>query len=152
MVVYIIFVFFSSRRRHTRCALVTGVQTCALPICTITILDDGDGMDEGELDRAMRLGEKSPLDQRNPSDLGRFGLGLKTASFSQCRRLTVASRKQGRTNCLRWDLDILAANENDGWLLLEGPAKGSEPMFNVLDSQTHGTIILWTMHNITNPN
>src|SRR3546814_12425981 len=30
------FFFFSSRRRHTRCALVTGVQTCALPICTHT--------------------------------------------------------------------------------------------------------------------
>src|SRR3546814_6090490 len=30
-----VFFFFSSRRRHTRCALVTGVQTCALPICEI---------------------------------------------------------------------------------------------------------------------
>src|SRR3546814_15056027 len=30
--IYTIFFFFSSRRRHTRCALVTGVQTCALPI------------------------------------------------------------------------------------------------------------------------
>src|SRR3546814_21136084 len=29
------FFFFSSRRRHTRCALVTGVQTCALPICRV---------------------------------------------------------------------------------------------------------------------
>src|SRR3546814_2087571 len=29
------FFFFSSRRRHTRCALVTGVQTCALPICVV---------------------------------------------------------------------------------------------------------------------
>src|SRR3546814_5886568 len=36
-VVFMVFFFFSSRRRHTRCALVTGVQTCALPICT-TIL------------------------------------------------------------------------------------------------------------------
>src|SRR3546814_13686332 len=33
LLVCAIFVFFSSRRRHTRCALVTGVQTCALPIC-----------------------------------------------------------------------------------------------------------------------
>src|SRR3546814_9933225 len=32
-----VFCFFSSRRRHTRCALVTGVQTCALPICRVTI-------------------------------------------------------------------------------------------------------------------
>src|SRR3546814_7274564 len=33
MVLFVLCVFFSSRRRHTRCALVTGVQTCALPIC-----------------------------------------------------------------------------------------------------------------------
>src|SRR3546814_3907560 len=33
---YLFLVFFSSRRRHTRCALVTGVQTCALPICSRT--------------------------------------------------------------------------------------------------------------------
>src|SRR3546814_9058715 len=35
-VLCVIFFFFSSRRRHTRCALVTGVQTCALPICQET--------------------------------------------------------------------------------------------------------------------
>src|SRR3546814_5834391 len=33
--VFVLFFFFSSRRRHTRCALVTGVQTCALPIWTV---------------------------------------------------------------------------------------------------------------------
>ncbi|MEL4073242.1 ATP-binding protein [Ochrobactrum sp. GPK 3] len=59
----------------------------------ISILDNGDGMDDVLLDRAMRLGEKGPLEERGKSDLGRFGLGLKTASFSQARRLTVASRK-----------------------------------------------------------
>src|SRR3546814_5559171 len=33
MIINVTIFFFSSRRRHTRCALVTGVQTCALPIC-----------------------------------------------------------------------------------------------------------------------
>ena len=80
----------------------------------ITIQDDGNGMDEAELDRAMRLGEQSPLDARDSNDLGRFGLGLKTASFSQCRRLTVASRKTDAVGCLRWDLDILTASADDG--------------------------------------
>src|SRR3546814_2719879 len=37
----IMFFFFSSRRRHTRCALVTGVETCALPICTPSRRGDG---------------------------------------------------------------------------------------------------------------
>ena len=79
----------------------------------------------------MRLGERSPLDTRSATDLGRFGLGLKTASFSQCRRLTVASKKEGEVHCLRWDLDLLAASEDGGWHLLEGAAPGSE---TVLDS------------------
>src|SRR3546814_1054227 len=39
---FLVIVFFSSRRRHTRCALVTGVQTCALPICPpLRVLVDG---------------------------------------------------------------------------------------------------------------
>ena len=48
----------------------------------VAILDDGVGMDANELDGAMRLGEHSPLESRAADDLGRFGLGLKTASFS----------------------------------------------------------------------
>src|SRR5688572_19225035 len=57
----------------------------------IAILDDGDGMSEGQLMEAMRPGSRNPRDKRSRDDLGRFGLGLKTASFSQCRRLTVVS-------------------------------------------------------------
>ncbi|MFZ5593732.1 MAG: MZA anti-phage system associated ATPase MzaB [Pseudomonadota bacterium] len=110
---------------------------------TITVLDNGEGMDEHELDLAMRLGERNPLDERVPHDLGRFGLGLKTASFSQCRRLTVVSRKAGKTNCLRWDLDVLATSKDDGWYLLEGPAEGSEDLLAPLNSQGRGTLVLW---------
>ena len=71
----------------------------------IAIIDDGHGMDEVELIEAMRLGTKNPLDNRDAKDLGRFGLGLKSASFSQCRSLTVVSRKNGVTSCAAWDLD-----------------------------------------------
>ena len=110
---------------------------------TITILDDGKGMSPAQLDLAMRLGEKSPLDSRSAHDLGRFGLGLKTASFSQCRRLTVASRKNNKMSSLRWDLDVIAQSKDDGWHLLEGPAKGSQALIAPLESQTHGTIVLW---------
>lgn len=108
---------------------------------TIIVLDNGEGMDEHELDLAMRLGEKNPLDKRAAHDLGRFGLGLKTASFSQCRRLTVASRKAGGIYCLRWDLDVLAAS--DDWHLLEGPAGGSEGLLAPLNFQNSGTLVLW---------
>jgi len=57
----------------------------------LAIIDDGCGMDSDELTNAMRLGSKNPLEERDKKDLGRYGLGLKTASFSQCRKLAVIS-------------------------------------------------------------
>ena len=109
----------------------------------IAIQDDGRGMDDVELDRAMRLGERSPLDSRESHDLGRFGLGLKTASFSQCRRLTVASKKTGKVDCLRWDLDVLAASMDDGWYLLEGPEERSRRLLDPLLAAESGTLVIW---------
>lgn len=109
----------------------------------VSILDDGCGMDERELVSAMRLGERNPLDVRAAEDLGRFGFGLKTASFSQCRRLTVASIRDGRLNCLRWDLDVLASSADDGWHLLEGPAAGSERLLEPLTAAGRGTLVIW---------
>lgn len=51
----------------------------------VTIMDDGCGMDCDTLIQAMRPGTRNPLSERDSTDLGRFGLGMKTASFSQCR-------------------------------------------------------------------
>ena len=110
---------------------------------TICVLDNGVGMNDQELELAMRLGEKSPLEIRTTDDLGRFGLGLKTASFSQCRKLTVASCKDSVISCLRWDLDILAASKDDGWYLLEGPSIGSEKLLLPLEKYAAGTIVVW---------
>jgi hypothetical protein len=107
----------------------------------IEITDNGIGMDAEGLDRAMRLGELNPLDDRNINDLGRFGLGLKTASFSQCRSLTLATCHEGQFNSLRWDLDILASS--DKWQLLEGPAKGSEAFIAEQENKKQGTLVLW---------
>lgn len=109
----------------------------------ISILDDGRGMDDGELESALRLGDKNPLDARDARDLGRFGMGLKTASFSQCRRLTVASVRDGTQSCLRWDLEELAARPDSDWLLFEGPAKGSKPYLTPLEGKRSGTMVLW---------
>ena len=109
----------------------------------IRILDDGTGMDDYELDRAMRLGEINPLTERSSGDLGRFGLGLKTASFSQCRKLSVASRKNNAVECLRWDLDVLSNSKDDGWYLLEGIENKSEKFFKDLSALEHGTLVLW---------
>lgn len=109
----------------------------------IVVRDNGCGMSAAELDIAMRLGVKNPLTQRSGHDLGRFGLGLKTASFSQCRRLTVSSKKEGITNVLRWDLDILAASTDDGWYLLEGADAGSQAALANAEPEIHGTVVLW---------
>ena len=107
----------------------------------VSTLDDGKGMNEDELFNAMRPGSRNPLDQRSAHDLGRFGLGLKTASFSQCRRLTVASRRNGRMATRRWDLDHVA--QVDDWQLLTGPARGSETLIKPLEASEQGTLVLW---------
>jgi len=60
----------------------------------IAVLDNGNGMNAAEIDVAMQYGSRNPLDARASNDLGRFGLGLKTASLSQCRILTVISKKR----------------------------------------------------------
>ena len=109
----------------------------------IAVLDDGSGMSALELDAAMRLGDRNPLHERLSTDLGRFGLGLKTASFSQCRCLTVASARTGDMEVLRWDLDVLANSADDGWYLLEGPAAGSEVFLTPLIKAGRGTLVLW---------
>ena len=109
----------------------------------VSVLDNGYGMTDGELECAMQLGAKSPLEVRDPQDLGRFGMGLKTASFSHCRMLTVGAVKDGKSACLRWDLDALAANPAGGWLLFEGPLAGSEEFISPLAAQSSGTLVLW---------
>ncbi|WP_240792782.1 ATP-binding protein, partial [Pseudomonas edaphica] len=110
----------------------------------ISILDNGRGMDDSELEEAMTLGVKNPLDDRAPNDLGRFGMGLKTASFSQCRCLTVASKQiGGPVSCLRWDLDAIAASTDVGWRMFEGAARGSEAFVDPVNALRSGTIVLW---------
>lgn len=129
-------------------SLAAGAETVSLTFrwaggaSTVTVLDDGTGMSPKGLDRAMRLGERSPLEDREAGDLGRFGLGLKTASFSQARRLTVASVQAGVLSCLRWDLDVLA-DSGDGWFLLEGPHPGSDAALDPVRSAGRGTLVLW---------
>ena len=63
------------------------------PETKVAIIDNGDGMSRDELIKAMTIGSKNPLIERDNKDLGRFGLGLKTASFSQCKRLTVITKQ-----------------------------------------------------------
>ena len=105
----------------------------------IGILDDGKGMNEQELLEAMRLGSRSPLEERAKSDLGRFGLGLKTASFSQCRMLTVVTRTDETTAIARWSLDQIA--ESGRWQVQILDDLTSMPWTKCIGSS--GTLVIW---------
>lgn len=109
----------------------------------LSILDNGCGMTSDELNIAMRYGSASPLNVRDENDLGRFGLGLKTASLSQCRRLTVVSKKARLISARRWDLDVV--REKQDWVLLGLDEKeySSLPHFEKLKSQETGTLVIW---------
>lgn len=109
----------------------------------VAVLDNGCGMTRDELVRAMRLGDRNPLDSRAQGDLGRFGLGMKTASFSQARRLTVASKREGVLSCCEWDLDELANSSDDGWYLREGVPRHVLQCLQGLERWPTGTAVIW---------
>lgn len=108
----------------------------------ISIQDDGLGMNSRELVEAMRPGSKNPLDDRNEEDLGRFGLGLKTASFSQCRKLSVLSKREQLGSAYwTWDLDFV--NQTKQWRLIR--YLPHEEIFQPkIDGLESGTIVIWS--------
>lgn len=106
----------------------------------ITIKDDGCGMSSDEIVEAMRPGSQNPLETRSTNDLGRFGLGMKTASFSQCRKLTVISKKAGYHSAYwTWDLDYVSFTHK--WELIRW---SPEAYVDAVDNQNSGTMIVWT--------
>ena len=93
------------------------VQLSFFPVgdAYVSILDNGTGMDDAQMNIAMQYGSKSPTETRDSSDLGRYGLGLKTASLSQCRVLTVISKQGDQVIGRRWDLDyVIKTGANGG--------------------------------------
>ncbi len=125
-------------------AKAKNVQINLVPhIPAIVIVDDGEGMSPEQLDCAMDLGSKNPNEDRNAFDLGRFGLGLKSASFSQCRKLTVTSLKKGGLSSMTWDLGVV--EKQDKWLILENDDEhiNNLPYVESLKKSRHGTIVMW---------
>ncbi|MCO6488510.1 MAG: ATP-binding protein [Phaeodactylibacter sp.] len=110
------------------------------PDTIIGIMDDGCGMTNEELIQAMRPGSISPLTERAEHDLGRFGLGLKTASFSQCRKFCVASRKNYIESYWTWDLDFV--NNVEAWKLIKYKPDGID-FTKHFDELKNGTVVLW---------
>lgn len=106
----------------------------------IYISDNGIGMNRDELVIAMTPGSKDPGEERDEKDLGRFGMGLKTASFSQCKSLTCITKKNDYSVIKRcWDIDYI--NEANEWQLLD---KVSDDSFvKRIEEKISGTLILW---------
>ncbi|GAA6172025.1 ATP-binding protein [Colwellia sp. KU-HH00111] len=96
---------------------------------TLFLADNGKGMDETQLKNCMRFPSQSPDVNRLDNDLGRFGLGMKTASFSQTRKFTTVSRPRasGLFSARTWDLELL---KNNKWNLL---VNSSEDVTNILE-------------------
>jgi len=108
---------------------------------TVAILDDGRGMNQETLVEAMRLGSRSPVEQRASTDLGRFGLGLKSAAWSQARSLTVVSRSGGLPVLMRrWDLDHVTATGK--WSLLSTGSATAQAMARRLEGAESGAVVL----------
>lgn len=105
----------------------------------VAVLDDGHGMTFQELVEAMRPGSSNPLDDRDAADLGRFGLGMKSASFSQCKRLTVLTRKNGEISAATWDLDEVS--RTDKWEIELHDDLSVIPWAERLGEQ--GTLVVW---------
>lgn len=107
----------------------------------IRVSDDGVGMNRARLDEAMRYGTRADY---GSGALGLFGLGLKTASLSQCRRLTVASRSEGADapTIRRWDLDQVL--RTDTWALERmRPSSAPSRLLEPLANASAGTVVLW---------
>ncbi|WP_439519605.1 ATP-binding protein [Hydrogenophaga sp.] len=112
------------------------------PASTVSISDDGNGMSEKRLVEAMRAGSHDPRAERAAGDLGRFGLGLKTASFSQASRLSVMTRAKGLPEAIRvWDLPHVS-KVND-WLLLREVSASASLQAEWMRSQSSGTCVVW---------
>ena len=107
---------------------------------SICIKDDGHGMNSDECIQAMRPGSKNPLEERDAVDLGRFGLGLKTASFSQCRKLTLLSKRKGG-NPVGWTWDLDYVGKVKKWEVLQWVPN---EYLHIIDDIKSGTAVIWS--------
>ena len=109
----------------------------------ISVRDNGYGMNEADLHQAMKIGSKNPIDPRSHDDLGRFGMGMKTASFSLCKRLTVGSKLLGADAiCVRvWDIDNIM--DSNRWELFDDSSTAAwKDALSRFDNCEQGTIVV----------
>jgi len=108
---------------------------------TVTIADNGDGMSPEQLREALRFGSEREYDD---ADLGKFGLGLKTASLSQCLRLTVATRRNpNRADIAAYCWDVEHVEATNRWEILSIKTSDLPPQVLSHLKETTGTVVIW---------
>lgn len=128
-------------------AYATDINVFSDPLAEIPyfcILDNGCGMDAKKLDNAMLPGSDREDVEESEQELGRFGLGLKSASLSQCREFTVATKKYGKIRSMSFDLDII---EKENRLMLKQLSDmeiSLLPQIEKLKAYETGTLVIWT--------
>ncbi len=109
-------------------------------IRSLAIVDNGHGMSGNELSEAMRFGSSR---DRSLSSLGKFGMGLKLASLSHARSLSVLTRHDGRPYGRRWTLDGI----NAGWecdVLSQKEVESTlQRRWGPIDLSRNGTLVVW---------
>lgn len=108
-----------------------------------SILDNGIGMNRNELINAMTFGSNRSGRIDSPDDLGRFGLGLKSASLSQCRRFIVITKQNEQINAMSYDLDVIERNNKWELIELSYDEFKNEQCFNELIKYKTGTLVIW---------
>lgn len=107
----------------------------------VAVVDNGHGMDLKTLVEAMRMGTKGPLMVRSDNDLGRFGLGMKTASLSQGTCFTVITKATGKSTLVRrWD--VAHIRDRGKWELLTDTTPIAAPFVEKVDEMRSGTAII----------
>lgn len=110
----------------------------------MAVMDDGLGMSPSEAQAAMQLGAVGPVNARSAEDLGRFGMGLKTASFSQCKSLSLITRKDDSEIWygLRWNLNLV--ERENSWLVEEIESSECQEVLNGIGFPfSKGTAVVW---------
>ena len=107
------------------------------------ILDNGCGMNESELKNAMLIGSDRTNRTDSEGELGRFGLGLKSASFSQCRKFSVLTRKDRETRAMSYSLDDVELSGEWRSMILNEKEYCQIPEADRLLSQENGTLVVW---------
>ena len=113
---------------------------------TILIADNGLGMDKETLLTSMKIGSSDPGKSRDEKDLGRFGMGMKTAAFSIAKKLTVITKQNNVYSNATWDLDYVC--KHDKWEVLIGDDNDIDEKINLFYEEINfkeweqGTLII----------